>query len=404
MDLTVKQPLKISAITLTTALGRGLAAQRQALQQQQGGLQRCDLFRDFDGVELATWIGRVEGLEREPIGGELTAYDCRNNRLAEAGLMQDGFKAAVAQAVARYGADRIGVFLGTSTSGVQQTEQAYARRDAEGRLPQDFVYHATHNPFSVADYVRRSLGGLTGVAQVVSTACSSSAKVFATAQRFMQAGLCDASVVGGVDSLCQMTLYGFNALQLVSEHPCRPADRDRNGINIGEAAGFALLERSDNPDDLCLLGYGESSDAYHMSTPHPEGEGALAAMRRALQRAQLAVDEIDYINLHGTATQANDRSEDQAVYRLFNGTAPCSSTKGFTGHTLGAAGIVEAGFAVLAIEHDFMPGSLNTQNVDEMIRSPILLEPVARSVARVMSNSFGFGGSNACLILGRRAG
>jgi 3-oxoacyl-[acyl-carrier-protein] synthase-1 len=375
-----------------------MAVQLRALQQHQGGLRRCD----FEGVDLETWIGRVTGLESEPITGELAAYDCRNNRLAEIGLRQDGFRAAVATAVTRHGAERIGVFLGTSTSGVQQTELAYARRDSHGNLPGDFIYQTTQNTFSVGDYVRRALG-LEGVAHVTSTACSSSAKVFATAQRFMEAGLCDAAVVGGVDSLCQMTLYGFNALQLVSPQPCRPADRDRNGINIGEAAGFALLEWSNDENDHCLLGYGESSDAYHMSTPHPEGDGALAAMAQALQRAGLSVDQIDYINLHGTATPANDRSEDRAVYRLFNGMASCSSTKGFTGHTLGAAGIVEAGFALLAIEHGFMPGSLNTYNIAPEIRSPILLEPRTAMVTRVMSNSFGFGGSNACLIFGRRS-
>ena len=390
------QKLKISTITLTSALGAGLEPHYQALSQHKGGLRRCD----FDGVDLDTWIGRVDGLEGAPVTGALADYDCRNNRLARLALQQDGFAEVVAAAVQRYGKTRIGVFLGTSTSGVQQTEQAYARRNEQGALPSDFIYQTTQNTFSVADYTRRALG-LEGVAHVVSTACSSSAKVFATAQRFMQTGLCDAAVVGGVDSLCQMTLYGFNALQLVSARPCRPADRDRDGINIGEAAGFALVEWSDDAADMCLLGYGESSDAYHMSTPHPEGDGALAAMQEALRRAGLVGSDIDYINLHGTATPANDRSEDRAVFRLFDAQVPCSSTKGFTGHTLGAAGIVEAGIACLAIEKGFMPGSLNTENLDEEIRSPIVVEPRPQAPARVMSNSFGFGGSNACLIIGR---
>jgi 3-oxoacyl-[acyl-carrier-protein] synthase-1 len=392
----VNPPLNISALTVTSALGRGLDAHYHALRHHQGGLRACD----FAGVELETWIGRVDGLEHEPVSGALAEYDCRNNRLARVGLNQDGFAERVATAVRRYGGQRIGVFIGTSTSGVQQTELAYARIDAQGGLPHDFIYLTTQNTFSVADYTRSALG-LSGVAHVASTACSSSAKVFATAHRFMQAGLCDAAVVGGVDSLCQMTLYGFNALQLVSRYPCRPADQNRDGISIGEAAGFALLEWGDVGSAFTLLGYGESSDAYHMSTPHPEGDGALQAMSAALQRAGLQADEIDYINLHGTATPANDRAEDRAVMRLFDGQVACSSTKGFTGHTLGASGIVEVAFAALALEHQFLPGSINTMRIDETIASPIVLTPRTARVQRVMSNSFGFGGSNASLIIGK---
>jgi 3-oxoacyl-[acyl-carrier-protein] synthase-1 len=392
----VKRKLHIRACTTTSAIGRGLDAHYQALSYNQGGLHACD----FDDVDLQTWIGRVEGLEDEPITGVLSDYDCRNNRLAQAGLNQDNFLFVVADAVERYGKQRIGVFIGTSTSGVQQTELAYRGRDADGCLPDNFIYQTTQNIFSVADYCQKVMG-LEGVAHVISTACSSSAKVFATAYRFMKAGLCDAAIVGGVDSLCQMTLYGFNALQLVSSNPCRPADKDRDGINIGEAAGFALLEWADADSDICLLGYGESSDAYHMSSPHPEGEGAYIAMQQALGRAGLDASAVDYINLHGTATPANDRSEDKAVFHLFNGETACSSTKGFTGHTLGAAGILEAAFAVIAVKNNLVPASLNTRTIDEDIRSSIVLQPQRQTVNRVMSNSFGFGGSNACLIIGR---
>jgi 3-oxoacyl-[acyl-carrier-protein] synthase-1 len=253
--------------------------------------------------------------------------------------------------------------------------------------------------FSIADFTRQYLG-LDGPAMVISTACSSSAKVFANARRYMSAGLCDAAIVGGVDTLCRMTLYGFNALQLVSQQPCRPADQDRDGINIGEAAGFALLEWDQGNRNICLLGYGESSDAYHMSSPHPEGRGAAMAMQQALEMANLRASDIDYINLHGTATPANDLSEDRALMSVFQGHTPCSSTKGFTGHTLGAAGIAEAIFSCIALEQGLLPASLNTQQVDEAIHSSILLEPREQEVRRVMSNSFGFGGSNASLILG----
>lgn len=388
--------LQISAHTLVSALGRGVPAQYQALKKSQGGLRACDL----DGVELDTWIGRVDGLEDITIESHLAEFDCRNNRLGQLCLEQDGFIDQVKAARSRYGDSRIGVFMGTSTSGVQQTEIAYAARDTEsGALPADFNYRGTHNMFSIADFTRQYLG-LNGPAMVVSTACSSSAKVFANAWRYMSAGLCDAAIVGGVDTLCHMTLYGFNALQLVSQQPCRPADQDRDGINIGEAAGYALLEWEQGEPAISLLGYGESSDAYHMSSPHPEGMGAAMAMRQALVSAGLKPSEIDYINLHGTATPANDQSEDRALMDVFEGGVPCSSTKGFTGHTLGAAGILEAIFSCIAIEQGLMPASLNTKAVDGAIHSPILLEPREQDVRRVMSNSFGFGGSNASLILG----
>ncbi len=392
----MRQPVRIRTCTATSCLGNGLHAQRQALFDNRGGLRPCD----FPHVELDTWIGRVEGLQHTPITGRLADYDCRNNRLALLGLEQDGFMDAVARARQRYGKHRIGIFLGTSTSGVEQSEQAYAKRNLRGELPAGYHYRTTQDTFSVADFTRRILG-LEGPAQVISTACSSSAKAFASASRYLQAGLCDAAVVGGVDSLCQMTLYGFHALQLVSSSPCRPADQQRDGINLGEAAGFALLERTDDTAELALLGYGESSDACHISSPHPDGDGALLAMQQALAQAGLATEQIDYINLHGTATPANDRAEDKAVFRLFHGRVPCSSTKGFTGHTLGAAGILEVAFACIAIEDGLLPASLNTRQVDTAIRSPIVLEPAQQTVKRVMSNSLGFGGSNASLIIGR---
>jgi 3-oxoacyl-[acyl-carrier-protein] synthase-1 len=389
--------LQISAYTVTTALGHGCEPNRQALARVDGGLRPCDLT----GVDLQTWIGRVAGLEDAPLPDAYADHECRNNRLAHLGLLQDDFTDRVAEAIERYGSDRIGVFLGTSTSGIQTSEEAYANRDpVSGALPRDFRYETTHATYSLAGFVKAVLG-LRGPSQVISTACSSSAKVFATAQRYIDAGLCDAALVGGVDSLCQMTLYGFNSLQLVSAEPCRPADEDRDGINIGEAAGFALLERGTADSAIALLGYGESSDAHHMSTPHPEGQGAALAIRHALERAGLQPQQIDYINLHGTATQANDLSEDRAVHGIFGNSVPCSSTKGFTGHTLGAAGIVEAIYSCFAIETGVVFPSLNTKRLDERMQSAIALEPLVRPVNRVVSNSFGFGGSNACLVLGR---
>lgn len=399
------QPLQLTAYTLVTPLGAGVSATLDALRAGRSGLERCD----FLDVDLDTYIGRISGLEDLPVRADLAAYDCRNNRLAQLGLDQDDFAAAVAAARRRYGRERIGVFLGTSTSGILDTELAYRQRDPEtGALPENFNYAGSHSCYSVADYVQQALG-LAGPAIVISTACSSSAKVFGTAARMIQAGLCDAAIVGGVDSLCLTTLYGFNSLGLVSSVPCRPFDAERNGISIGEAAGFVLLEKPPAPmdapraapDALMLLGVGESSDAYHMSSPHPEGEGARLAILAALHDAGLAPGDIDYINLHGTGTKANDAAEDQAVFNVFGGDTPCSSTKGATGHLLGAAGITEAIISALCMQHGFMPGGLNTAHIDPALKSAYLLQNRPQTLDFVLSNSLGFGGSNCSLVLGR---
>ncbi len=392
-------PLLLSAFTVVNALGRGNAATYNALRSRQSGLRPCHLpFADLD-----THVGEVAGLDDVVLSPHLAHYDCRNNRLAYLGLQHDGFMNAVAAARDRYGAGRIAVILGTSTSGILQTETAYRQRDpVTGALPEWFAYRYTHNVFSSGDFVRHVLQ-LTGPAYVISTACSSSAKVFASAQRLMALGLCDAAVVGGVDSLCATTLYGFSSLELVARGPCRPADVNREGISIGEAAGYALLERAEADSRgkaVALLGCGESSDAYHMSSPHPEGAGALLAMQRALTSAGLAPEDIDYINLHGTASKANDAVEDRAVSRLFGNSTPCSSTKGWTGHTLGAAGITEAVIAGLCLEHGLMPGSLNTAEVDPAFTSQVVVENRKQPMARVLSNSFGFGGNNCSLVFG----
>jgi len=385
--------LGVTAYTATTALGRGKAVMLEALRRGKGGLKA----NDFDRAELRAWIGRVAGLEEAPIGGALAEFDCRNNRLAAVGLGQDGFKESVSRAKAKYGAQRVAVLLGTSTSGILRTELAYRQRDAQGNLPRDLHYRHAQNLYSITDFVRQVLA-LEGPAMTVSTACSSSAKVFASAARYIEAGVIDAAVVGGVDSLCLTTMHGFSSLQLVSDEPCRPFDAARKGMSIGEAAGFALVERGAGP--LSLLGYGESSDAYHMSTPQPDGEGALGAMEQALTRAGLEPVEIDYVNAHGTATPANDRAEDRALMRLFGKRVPVSSTKGFTGHTLGAAGIVEAIVCFLALEHGLLPATLNSTAIEPGLESMVLLENRAAKVRRALSNSFGFGGSNCSLVFG----
>ena len=393
-------PLWLSHFTATSSIGRGLAQTLDALHQRRGGLVPCA----FDTVDLETFVGEVADVDAVKLPAQLSAFDCRNNRLAYLGLMQDGFTDAVTAASHKYGAERVGVFLGTSTSGILQTELAYRRRDPiNGALPADFMYATTHNTFSVADFTRHYFG-LTGPAVVVSSACSSSAKVFASARRMMEAGLIDAAVVGGVDSLCLTTLYGFNSLGLISSQACRPFDIARDGISIGEAAAFALLERV--PKDLdenavLLLGVGESSDAHHMSSPHPEGLGARMAMQEALKTAHLDPADIDYINLHGTATQSNDAAETHAVLAVFGAGTPCSSTKGATGHTLGAAGAMEAVICALALQHGLLPGGLNTKQLDPALPMNYLLDNREPRVSRVLSNSFGFGGTNCSLIFGR---
>ena len=394
-------PLRLSRFTCVSALGAGLDATLAALRAGRSGLAPCA----FETVrDLETSIGEVAGLDLISLPAELAAFDCRNNRLALAGLRADGFETAVAAAIARHGRRRVGVLLGTSTAGILQTEQAYRRRDpATGALPADFNYAGTHNTYSVSAFVHAWFG-LQGPSMVVSTACSSSAKVFASASRMIEAGLIDAAIVGGVDSLCLTTLYGFNSLELLSKRPCRPYAADRDGISIGEAAVFALLERAPaevGDDDILLLGVGESSDAYHMSSPHPDGLGARMAMQAALDAAGLCADDIDYINLHGTATPSNDAAEGKAVAALFGERVACSSTKGATGHTLGAAGGMEAVIAALALRNGFMPGGHNHTGSDPDIAIRYLDANLEQAPRRVLSNSFGFGGSNCSLILGR---
>jgi 3-oxoacyl-[acyl-carrier-protein] synthase-1 len=390
-------PIHVTCYTATSAVGVGTAAMRSALAGQRSGLRP----NDFGPDPLATWIGRVEGLETAPLPTSLARWECRNHRLAWLGLGADGFRDAVARARARLGAARIAVVLGTSTSSIGATEEAYRVLDADGRFPAHLRSTWLHTPHSLANFVQEALD-LAGPCLTVSTACSSSAKVFAVAERLLRLGLVDAAVVGGVDTLCGSVLFGFNALQLVSRDPCRPFDVRRSGINLGEAAGFALLQRADgSPGALQLIGYGESSDAHHMSTPHPEGLGAERALDDALARAGITPDAVDHINLHGTASAKNDEVEAALVARRFGPRTHASSTKGYTGHALGAAGIVEAAFTLLALETGLMPGTLGTEQLDPACGPQIRLHPAHGEVRVALSHSFGFGGTNCVLAFGR---
>jgi len=398
-------PLRIAAYTVTSAAGAGKAALHAALRAGRSALTP----NDFGPTPLATWIGRVAGLEAAPLPRPLAAWECRNNRLAWLGLNGDAFIDAVHAARERHGAARIAVVLGTSTSSIGATEDAYRHLDGDGAFPADNRNPRVHTPHSLASFVQEALD-LAGPSVTVSTACSSSAKVFAAAERMIRLGLADAAVVGGVDTLCGSVLFGFNALQLVSSEPCRPFDAERSGISIGEAAGFALLERAEDaarggaaarrPAGVYLLGYGESSDAHHMSTPHPDGLGAERALDDALARAGIDAGAVDHINLHGTASAKNDEVEAALVARRFPATTHASSTKGITGHTLGAAGIVEAAASLLAIEHGLRPGTANTRVLDPACGPQVRIEAEHAPVRVALSNSFGFGGNNCVLVFG----
>ena len=390
------QPLSITAFTATSAAGAGRAELLRALDTGRTGLTPNDFGRE----PLKTWVGRVAGVEDAPLPADLARYECRNNRLAWMGLRRDGFMDAVEAARRRYGSDRIALVLGTSTSSIGATEEAYTRLTPDGQFPEDLRYQAVHTPHSTGEFLQRVLG-LSNVGVTVATACSSSAKAYAQGARLIELGIADAAVVGGVDSLCGSVLFGFNSLALVSPEPCRPFDAQRAGISIGEAAAFALLEREGKGPRLS--GYGESSDAHHMSTPHPSGRGARIAMQDALRRAGIEPGAIDYINLHGTASLKNDEIEAQAIADMFGARTHASSTKGWTGHTLGAAGALEAVITLLSLESGLMPGNLNTRELDRACGPQVRLANASGRVRHALSNSFGFGGSNCVLLFAAEA-
>jgi len=389
--------LAIGSYTATSAAGVGLAEMRESIAVRRTGLRS----NDFEGCDLDTWIGRVEDVDSVVMPDGLGHLRSRNNQLAWLGLQQDGFLNSVEELKSSIGADRVGIVMGTSTSSIGRTEAAYARLLPTEEMPEDYRQPLVHTLHSPGIFVA-AVTGLTGPSMTISTACSSSAKVFASAARWIGHGLVDAVLIGGVDSLCMSILYGFNSLQLISAEQCRPFDRRRDGINIGEACGYALVAKEGVLPDarLSLVGYGESADAYHMAHPHPDGKGAVIAIDRALERAGLAADAIDYVNLHGTATRANDRIEGRVLAQRFSERTKASSSKGWTGHALGAAGILESVITLEAMTHGVLPGTLNSEEADPEIEFPVITENVDLDVRYAMSNSFGFGGNNATLVFG----
>lgn len=356
---------------------------------------------EVSGREI--WAGHAD-YPLPPTPKNLVQFDCRNNQLLLAAAEQ--IAPEIAAAIAAFGATRIGVVIGSSTSGIAEGEQALAEKMQSDAWPAHYHYRQQEigSPaLFLAHYLQ-----LGSVAMTVSTACSSSAKVFNSARQLLALDLCDAVICGGSDSLCQLTLHGFSALESVSSARCEPFAEKRDGITIGEGAALFLMQKSQpQTGDIVLAGVGESADAHHISAPHPEGTGAEAAIRAALADAQCAASDIAYLNLHGTATPLNDAMESAAVHRVFGSDTPCSSTKPLTGHTLGAAGATEAGLCWLllsAMNHQrTLPAQLNKLSPDPAL-APIAILRTKQTLPKksslfALSNSFAFGGSNASVIL-----
>ena len=395
MKQAMISPVAISAYQCVSAAGDDIKALHAALLNNRSCLKPLGLF----DIPFDTVVGEISSPLPE-LRANLKDYDCRNARLALKALNQAGFRSQVERTIVRHGKSRIGVILGTSTSGIYETENAYFDLHRDGVMPDDFSFLTTHTAQATAEFLQYELD-LQGPCFAISTACSSSAKALGAAQRLIVADICDAVLVAGVDSLCRLTLRGFYSLQLISEDACRPMDAERKGINIGEAAALLLLERpsADNADRPRLLAVGESSDAHHMSAPHPQGVGAAAAMAQALHLAGRETTDVDFINLHATASLLNDLSEAKAVTSLFKSPPPCSGVKGLLGHTLGAAGAVETIVSLLALENGFLPATCGLQQVDAQCQIPVIASNIDSQPRLVLSNAFGFGGNNASVLL-----
>ena len=386
---TVGHP--ITAWSAVNSLGDTTAQVLAALHAGRPGLSPIPDGTPFEGLCGAV-ISELPGLPPE-----LSALDFRNNRIACRALGE--IAACVAEAVARWGPARVGLAVGSSTTAMDETERAYRCYASTGALPPGFDVQAHASPEGMLR-VLRCVTGIEGPGVVVSTACSSSGKVFGTARRWIMAGVVDAVLVGGADSLCQTTLRGFHALSLLSPGPSRPFSVERRGINVGEGAAFALVEREGSGPRL--LGVGESSDAHHMSTPDPEGRGARLAMEAALADAGVDPADVDHVNAHGTGTRLNDAMEALAIRAVLGGAsrAVTVSTKGYTGHTLGAAGATEAVFVLDALLRGRIPASLGAEPVDPELSIEIATEPIERPLRFALSNSFAFGGSNVSVVFG----
>jgi 3-oxoacyl-[acyl-carrier-protein] synthase-1 len=392
--------IPITAYSACNGLGQTTAEVLDGLFAGRRGLTPAEPW-----LGVSTWVGAVPGelpkLDTS-LDPALEGYDSRQARITQ--LVTVPILPAVERAKQRWGAGRVGLILGTSTAGIAESEQAWVYHRDHGELPAGYAIERQHALYATVEVVRR-LTGVRGPGYVVSTACSSSGKVFASARRLLAAGIVDAVLVGGVDSLCQMTVRGFASLEVLSPEPCRPFSSERRGINIGEGAALLLLERRApgvEGTGVELLGVGESSDAHHMTAPHPEGLGARVAMQRALDGAGVHADEVDHINVHGTGTTKNDETESKAIRQLFDdlGRVSVVATKGYTGHMLGAAGATEAVFVAASIERGELPASVGVTPLDPALEVQVELERRPRATRRVLSNSLAFGGSNVSVLLG----
>ncbi len=382
-------PLPVTGYGLLSALGATRAEHVEALATGRSGLLAPPFALSFE-----TAVGAVDaGLPELP--PPLRPWSTRIARMAMQLIGQ--LEEPLARARERWRPERIAVLLGTSTAGAETTEHAYREFVECGRFPDAYDFRRQHT-FGAVLHVVAELTGARGPAWMASTACTSSGKPFATAARLMAADLIDAAIVGGLDTLCALTLHGFQSLQALDRQPCRPFSAERAGISIGEGGALALVERRGEPRVL-VTGVGETSDAYHVSAPHPDGRGARAAMAQALAGAGCAAADIDHINAHGTGTRLNDVAEAKAIVEVFGDPPPVVSTKAYTGHTLGAAAALEFGFAALAIEEGFMPPALGLEPQDEQIGLEIPTTVTRGRLARVLSNSFAFGGNNVSLLV-----
>jgi 3-oxoacyl-[acyl-carrier-protein] synthase-1 len=379
----------VQALGIVSPLGEGLEATRRGL-----------FAGDSSGMRVESgWlpnapacVGKVAG-ELAPLPAPLEEWDCRNNRLLAAAAKQ--IRPAIDAALARHGAHRVALVIGTSTSGIASGEDAMAAKLKDGAFPPAFSYKQQEIG-GTAPLAARLLG-VRGPAYTVSTACTSGAKALLAAKRLLDLGLADAAIAGGVDTLCRLTVGGFASLESTSPQRCNPLSRNRNGINIGEGAALFLLGRDEAP--VALAGGGESSDAHHLSAPDPEGAGAEAAMRAALAEAGAKPADIGYVNLHATATRKNDEMESRVMARVFPPGTPVSGTKPLTGHALGAAGALEAAFCWLALTDGRLPPHVWDGEADPDLPALRVVAKGERLSSRfVMSNSFAFGGSNASLI------
>lgn len=382
--------IPITATSLCNGLGRTTAEVWSNLDQGTRGLRACPLDVPFDVP-----CGVVDGPLPE-VPERFASSDSRTVRLGLLGLQE--IEAPVREAIARYGANRVGLVVGTSTGGIEVSERAYFGHLDGTPPPPDYTYEDVH-PFHRTSRVLAEFLGLRGPVYVCSTACSSSAKAFCSARRLLRSGRCDAVLVGGVDGLAITTIRGFHSLGVYDPNPCRPFAADRQGINVGEGAGFALLDPG-GEGLAYLLGAGESNDAFHMSAPHPEGLGAQLAMRRALEDAGLDPNDIEYINAHGTGTVRNDTAEASAIEAVFAPFTPVVSTKSYTGHLLGAGGVTEAIFAIGATLRGVVPANLDVEPPDPDARVLLPTAPMEYEPAYALSNSFAFGGNNVSLIFG----